>query len=72
MSKLKQLYQKVFKWNRFVMVQQFLDIDRKPHIIILTRNQVLEYDPTGEAKQLFTIEQAESAPPTPLNKIEEQ
>jgi hypothetical protein len=59
---LKQLWQKTFKRNRFVAVQQFLDVDRNPHIIIMTRNQVLEYDPTGKSKLLFTLSEAEKAP----------
>ena len=60
--KFKSFYQKKLKWNRFVGVHQFLDIDRKPHIIVITRNQILEYDPTGNSKLLFTIDEAENAP----------
>lgn len=52
---------RLFKWNRFVGVHQFLDIDRKPHIIVWTRNALYEYDPTGETKGLFTLKEAEKA-----------
>ena len=51
---------KLFKWNRFVGVYQFLDIDRNPHIIVVTRNAMYEYDPTGKStKPLFTLQEAE-------------
>ena len=71
MGKLKQLWQRYFKWNRFVAVQQFRSVDRKEHIIILTRNQVLEYNPTGKSKLLFTIDEAEKAPTHKSKDVEE-
>jgi hypothetical protein len=58
---MKNFLKRIFKWNRFVAVNQFLDIDRKPHIIILTRDAVYEYDPTGKTKGLFTLIEAEKA-----------
>lgn len=56
---MKKLLQRIFKWNRFVGVYQFLDVNRRPHIIVWTRNALYEYDPTGKTKGLFTIEEAE-------------
>lgn len=56
----------------FVTVQQFMDIDRNPHIIVMTRNQVLEYDPTGKSKLLFTLQEAENAPKRDESEVEKQ
>ena len=56
MNKLKQL----LKWNRFTGVSQFMDIDKKQHIIVWTRNAMYEYDPTGKTKVLFTLKAAEA------------
>ncbi len=56
MEKIK----KVFKWNRFVGVSEFRDVDKKTHILVWTRNAMYEYDPTGTTtKGLFTLKEAE-------------
>jgi hypothetical protein len=60
------LLQRMFKWNRFVAVQQFLDADRVPHIIVLTRNSAYEINlenaefAAGEKyRSLLTLKEAE-------------
>lgn len=70
-SEIRNFWQKTFKWNRFVGVHQFLDIDRKPHIMVWTRNAVYEYDPTGKStKPLFRLEEAEQAAQSQSTKQE--
>lgn len=44
----------IFRREKIVAMQQFLDVDRKPHIYLLTNKRVVEIDyATQEEKQLI-------------------